>query len=214
LASLGLRGIGQQNVVELSNPSVLGMVRAVYHLVDVEPIAHEYGLIERASSFERDLGDINSSSLSFEFDDYQYLKALSVDSDVAVTWSLEISLARTLKKLTHLLPNSRIFEESSGEVWWRSGRKAEVDAAAKAFSEACRQPSSVSFLRVGYHGAASHDFSFSWLSPRSTERGYAQGGLRCRRGDFKSHSKIIASTATYRVARSMPELVPRILQMR
>ncbi|MFI5875991.1 large ribosomal subunit protein uL30m [Streptomyces sp. NPDC051445] len=210
LASLGLKGIGQENVVDLTDPSKRGMVRAVSHLLDI--IEYDDDVLDSASMLEVHLDEINSQSLNFLFGGDQYLKAMTIDADLALTWPMELSLARVFKKLTHLLPNSDGFLESAGEVWWSGGRRATGRSANKALREARRDPASVAFFRVGYN-TPSRNFSFSWLSPRSGESGYAQGGFRCPRSDLQLHSRIISATATYRVARSVPELVPRILKM-
>ncbi|QOV37197.1 uL30 family ribosomal protein [Streptomyces ferrugineus] len=212
LAALGLRGIGQLRFVDLTEPAIQGMIRSVSHLVEIKP---ETGrdVIEVVSATEEDLEEINSKSLVFEFGNRQYLRALSAGEDVALTWSIEFSLARALKRLTHLLPASTSFEESSGETWWHDGRAAVTGSADKALNEARRSPSSVSFIRVDYHTPPSWDFSFTWLSPNSGESGYSQGGLRCPRDDFDVFSRIIPASATPRVARSLVKLLPSIREM-
>ncbi|MEU8916266.1 uL30 family ribosomal protein [Streptomyces nigrescens] len=212
LAALGLRGIGQQRLVDLTEPATQGMIRSVSHLVEVK-LATGRDVIEVVSATEADLKEINSKSMVFEFGNRQYLKALSAGEDVALTWSIEFSLARVPKKLAYLLPTPTSFEESAGEICWRNGRAAVKDSAGKALNEARRSPSSVSFIRVDYHTHPSRDLPFTWLAPASGEGGYAQGGLRCSKEDLDFPLRVIPASAAPRAARSLVRLLPSIRKM-
>ncbi|TWE16879.1 ribosomal protein L30 [Kitasatospora atroaurantiaca] len=198
LAGMGLRRIGARRTMDQHQPAIRGMLRAVHHLVEIDPSGGPEILVPFNYIYEVEDGTLTEK---LTFPAGQYIKITQGPKANAIAWSTELSPHKALAQGLKLLPSHHFSAESTGEVTWKSSGEMVADLAPNVLRKASKKTSRTAFMWLGFEAMA-----ITWLAEELNHHHARQLGIISADRNLEPYSDFITSTAQTVVSRGIQSM--------